>query len=91
MDGKHCSVRHGCGADGHHGPDSGMASARMAGMGPILGWPLFMSVIIITSNVWGFMTGEWKGAGSKALAVMLGGIFFLILGFCTLAYAGKLG
>jgi L-rhamnose-H+ transport protein len=69
----------------------GGASARMSTMGPILGWPLFMSVIIITSNVWGFATGEWKGAGGKALAFMLGGIAFLIGGFITLALASRLG
>jgi L-rhamnose-H+ transport protein len=69
----------------------GAASARMAGMGPILGWPLFMSVIIVTSNVWGFMTGEWKGAGRKPLTIMLVGILLLIVGFTTLAFASRLG
>lgn len=69
----------------------GGVSARLAEMGPILGWPLFMSAIIITSNVWGLATGEWKGSGSKALNTMFGSIFFLILGFGTLAYAGRLG
>jgi len=68
----------------------GAASARMASMGPILGWPLFMSVIIVTSNAWGFLTGEWKGVGRQPLGIMLGGIVFLILGFCTLAFAGRL-
>jgi L-rhamnose-H+ transport protein len=69
----------------------GAVSARLGDMGPILGWPLFMSAIIITSNVWGLATGEWKGSGSKALNTMLGSIFFLILGFAALAYAGRLG
>jgi hypothetical protein len=48
-----------------------------------------MSIIIITSNVWGFATGEWKGAGSKPVAFMLAGIVFLILGFVTLAIASR--
>ena len=68
----------------------GGVSARLSEMGPILGWPLFMSSIIITSNVWGFVTGEWKAAGRKALTTMLGGILFLILGFITLALSGRL-
>lgn len=68
----------------------GAASTRMAAMGPILGWPLFMSVIIISSNGWGFATGEWKGATGNAVRIMLLGILFLILGFCTLAYSSKL-
>ena len=68
----------------------GAATAQLAGLGPILGWPLFMSSIIITSNVWGFVTGEWKTAGQKALTTMLVGILFLILGFVTLAVSGRL-
>ena len=68
----------------------GAATAELAGLGPILGWPLFMSSIIITSNVWGFVTGEWKTAGKKALTTMLTGILFLILGFVTLAVSGRL-
>jgi L-rhamnose-H+ transport protein len=69
----------------------GDITARLGDMGPILGWPLFMSAIIIASNVWGLATGEWKGSGSKALNMMFGAIFFLILGFGALAYAGRLG
>jgi L-rhamnose-H+ transport protein len=68
----------------------GAATAQLAGLGPILGWPLFMSSIIIASNVWGFVTGEWKNAGQKALSTMLVGILFLILGFVTLAISGRL-
>ena len=64
--------------------------ARLAEMGAILGWPLFMSVVIVTSNVWGFMTGEWKGVCRGPLAYMLGGIGFLILGFVTLALGARL-
>jgi L-rhamnose-H+ transport protein len=68
----------------------GAATAQLAGLGPVLGWPLFMSSIIITSNVWGFVTGEWKSAGKKALTTMLVGILFLILGFVTVAASGRL-
>ena len=68
----------------------GAAATYMSPLGPVLGWPLFMSVIIITSNAWGFATGEWKQAGSKPVKIMLGGLAFLILGFCTLAYATSL-
>jgi L-rhamnose-H+ transport protein len=69
----------------------GAVSAHLAEMGPILGWPLFMSAIIFASSVWGLATGEWKGSGSKARDTMIGSIFFLVLGFAALAYAGSLG
>jgi len=69
----------------------GGIAARLADMGPILGWPLFMSAIIVASNAVGIVTGEWKGAGAKALGTMLGAIVLLIGGFATLALASRLG
>jgi L-rhamnose-H+ transport protein len=68
----------------------GAAATRMADMGPVLGWPLFMSAIILTSNVWGLAVGEWKGAGRASLIMMSAGLAGLILGFCTLAWSSRL-
>jgi L-rhamnose-H+ transport protein len=67
----------------------GFAATSMGDLGLILGWPLFMSVIIIASNIWGFATGEWRGCGRKPIAVMLGAIALLVAGFCTLAYSAN--
>ena len=69
----------------------GIAAARIGDMGPVIGWPLFMSIIIITASAWGYFTGEWMGAGRKAANSMILAVIFLILGFATLAYSGSLG
>ncbi len=66
----------------------GAASAAMGSMGTVLGWPLFMSAIIITSSAWGFATGEWRGTRRGTVAVMTAGMALLIAGFCVLAYSG---
>jgi len=68
----------------------GAAASHLQAIGPILGWPLFMSSIIITSNIWGFATGEWKGTTRKPRTIVLSGIFVLILGFVALAFATSL-
>jgi L-rhamnose-H+ transport protein len=68
----------------------GAAVARMADLGPVLGWPLFMSAIILTSNVWGLAMGEWKGTRRASLITMFVGLGGLILGFCTLAWSSQL-
>jgi L-rhamnose-H+ transport protein len=68
----------------------GAVSAKLESMGPILGWPLFMASIILTSNAWGFATGEWKGTARKPRAFIFSGIGLLILGFVALAYASHL-
>jgi L-rhamnose-H+ transport protein len=68
----------------------GAAAARMGDLGPVLGWPLFMSAIILASNVWGLAVGEWKGAARASLITMFAGLAVLILGFCTLAWSSRL-
>jgi L-rhamnose-H+ transport protein len=68
----------------------GTASATMAQMGPVLGWPLFMSAIIITSNVWGFATGEWRRVRRATVLTVSIGMLLLILGFCILAWSFKI-
>ncbi len=67
----------------------GSASTHLAAMGPILGWPLFMSVVIMTSNGWGFLTREWKGVSRGPVGFVLTGLLFLIVGFCSIALASK--
>lgn len=68
----------------------GAAASQMANLGPVLGWPLFMSAIILTSNVWGLAIGEWKGASRASLLLMCAGLGGLIVGFCTLAWSSRL-
>jgi L-rhamnose-H+ transport protein len=44
----------------------------------VLGWPVFMAMVIVTANVWGFITGEWKGASRKARSYSVTGIAILV-------------
>jgi hypothetical protein len=46
-----------------------------------------MSAIIITSNVWGFVTGEWRRVRRATVMTVSVGMLLLILGFCTLAWS----
>jgi L-rhamnose-H+ transport protein len=48
-------------------------------LGPSLGWPVFIALIILTSNAWGVILGEWKGAGRSAFQRMLLGSAVLVL------------
>ncbi|MCF7790357.1 MAG: hypothetical protein K9M56_00020 [Victivallales bacterium] len=44
------------------------ASSLIGGnLAPTIAWPLFMIFIILTSNFWGWVSGEWKNAGTKAV------------------------
>jgi len=57
----------------------GMGTALMGPLGKVVGWPVFMSINIVTANVNGLLSGEWKGARKSSMAVAWGGIALLVL------------
>lgn len=65
----------------------GMGAASMGPLGGVLGWPMFMSVVIIMANVLGAFTGEWKGAGQKAVRLSWTGIAVLVVAIAVIAQA----
>lgn len=42
-------------------------------------WSILMSLNVTFSNVWGIILNEWKGAGSKTVAVLVIGMIILII------------
>jgi len=67
----------------------GVSTVALGDLGTVLGWPLFMSLIVITASVWGVLTGEWKQTGKQPLAVMLGGVGVLVFAIFVLSAAGR--
>lgn len=45
----------------------GMGAARLGKLGPIVGWPVFMAIQVVTGNVIGAFTGEWTGVPRRTL------------------------
>jgi L-rhamnose-H+ transport protein len=68
----------------------GVATVQLGELGTVLGWPLFMSLIVITASVWGVVTGEWKNTGERPLRVMMGGVAVLVLAVCVLSVASRM-
>jgi L-rhamnose-H+ transport protein len=68
----------------------GAGAASLGDLGAIIGWPLFMATVIITSNVWGFVTGEWRQARPAAVAYNLAGVIVLIVAVLVISRAGSL-
>jgi L-rhamnose-H+ transport protein len=62
---------------------------RMGSLGLVLGWPIFMAVIVLTANAWGLLTGEWRAAGRRALTWAAGGCLLLVTGIWIIALAGS--
>lgn len=63
----------------------GAGAETMGPLGPILGWPVFMAVQVLTGNVLAFLTGEWKGADARTLGLLAIGNAALIGAVCFAA------
>jgi len=67
----------------------GIASGKLGSWGTILGWPLFMSLIVITASVLGIVTGEWKNSGKQPLRIQMGAVAVLVLAVFVLSAASR--
>jgi L-rhamnose-H+ transport protein len=56
----------------------GMGGAALGKLGAVVGWPIFMAMVILTANVWGVLTGEWRGASRRARSYSWAGVAILI-------------
>jgi L-rhamnose-H+ transport protein len=65
----------------------GKASQIIGNLGPIVGWPLFMVLIILASNFWGWRHGEWKGASAGVKKTLWIGLTLLVLAVVVLGYS----
>jgi L-rhamnose-H+ transport protein len=54
-------------------------------------WTLHMAFIIITSNMIGLLTHEWKGSSKNTIRCVLAGIAVLILSTIIVGIGNKLG
>lgn len=78
------------GASSHHGHLwfgstllYGLAAGKLGDWGAILGWPLFMSLIVITATILGSFAGEWKGCAPIAIRIQWIGVTVMVLAdFC---------
>jgi L-rhamnose-H+ transport protein len=65
----------------------GVATAFLGDLGPVIGWPLFMSLIVIFATLLGIWTGEWKRAKPRALHLQLSAVAVLVAAVLVLSRA----
>ena len=68
----------------------GKASQLIGRFGPVIGWPLFMVLVILASNFWGWRHHEWDNCGSRARYSILAGLILLVLSVIVLGYCSSL-
>lgn len=68
-----------------------IATVKLGHLGPVIGWPLFMSAVVVASTIAGLLTGEWRDrgttAGPKPLHLLYGGVACLLAAMAVLAWA----
>ena len=67
----------------------GIGQARLGPYGPVLGWPVFMTVIVLVANLWGIFTGEWRGAGARAWRYLAAGNALMIAALVVISWGGR--
>ena len=67
----------------------GLGASQLGAWGPILGWPFFMSLIVITATMLGMSTGEWKGCGPLPIRIQWTGVTVLALAIFILAGSSR--
>ena len=68
----------------------GRAAVLMGDLGSSAGWGLYMGVVILISNFWGFVTGEWRGIHGRPIKLVVIGISLLLTAICIIGYATTL-
>jgi hypothetical protein len=63
----------------------GVGASKLGPLGVAVGYAAFMSFAIIVGNINGFLTKEWKGAGTRSVAWIAAGILVLVGGVSVLA------
>jgi L-rhamnose-H+ transport protein len=67
----------------------GVGSSHMGGLGVVIGWPLLMGMIIITSNAAGLVTGEGRGTSVATGRYLAAGMLIILIALGILAVAQK--
>ncbi len=56
----------------------GIASGSLGSLGTVLGWPIFMSIVVVIASVIGWLAGEWRNSGKRPLRLQLAGLVMLV-------------
>jgi len=65
----------------------GLGISRMGSLGVVVGWPLLMGMIIVTSNAAGIVTGEWNGMSTHGKRFLAVGMVMILTALGILALA----
>lgn len=57
----------------------GRSAVGLGALGTSFGWPILIGMIVLTSNTWGLILGEWRSAPARAVRLMAAGSVLLVV------------
>jgi L-rhamnose-H+ transport protein len=67
----------------------GLGATALGKLGPIVGWPIFMTAMVLIANLWGLVTGEWKNADRRAFGNLGAGLALMVAALAVIAAANR--
>jgi L-rhamnose-H+ transport protein len=68
----------------------GAAAPRLGRLGPAIGWPLSLTMGLLTANLCGMLAGEWKLSRRKERVWMIVGLAILLVAIIALGWSSTL-
>lgn len=68
----------------------GRAAVLMGDLGGSAGWAIFMGCVIMTSNLWGILAGEWRGCTGAPIKTMYVGLITILVAVGIIGYGTSL-
>lgn len=63
----------------------GSATTRLGPLGTVIGWPVYISAVIISGISWGWCLGEWGGASKRSVKLLWTGVGVQVLAIVLLS------
>jgi L-rhamnose-H+ transport protein len=67
----------------------GVSTRYLGRLGDSAGWAIFQITMVLTANVAGLVSGEWKEASRRSLAVLVCGVLVLVFATVTTAFSTR--
>ena len=68
----------------------GMGAYYLGRLGTSVGWAVYMAFTLLVANIFGFMTGEWKGASTRSRRTLFAGLSVLVAAIVVLAIGNSM-
>jgi L-rhamnose-H+ transport protein len=63
----------------------GWGASSLGSLGAVIGWPVFQTIMIVISSLWGLVQGEWRNADRLTLRLNFAALGLLVVAIGVLS------